>query len=179
MGTSIDCFFAHDSALDALQWQHRLNEASTSLASDLEFIRVQGRFSSSKGNWWVSAEEPNGGESLRFVGEGPAGFGISIYRNVICLTSNERMHALYDPSYGVAVPLRRVLCSLAVALVSPHQIAVAAAGFGDTDAAEDIAYGGGSFEEVCSQLAKSAGTPASTWEALSILAWFLGPARPS
>jgi hypothetical protein len=109
------------------------------------------------------------------IGEGPAGLGVSIYRHVICLASIERFAALYDPSYGIAAPLRRVLCSLAVALASPRQIAVASAGFGDTDAATDAAYEGGSFNEVCAQLLRAAGASTSTWEALPDLGWYLRP----
>jgi len=74
------------------------------------------------------------------------------------------------------MPLRRVLCRTAVSLANPSKIAVAAAGFGETDAASDIAHGGGSFDDVCAKLAEVVGPAAETWEQLSSgKRWYLGP----
>jgi hypothetical protein len=178
MGTSIDCFFGHQTNWVLADLQRRLDDLCTALSQELDQIRAAGRFSNHGRLWRIWQPEPSEDQEL-FGGEGPAGLGIWVYGRVICLTSSERFGALYDESYGLVAPLRRVLCSLAVSLSHPSAIAVAAAGFGDTDGANDVAANGGSFEDVCGELSTKAGPPANAWRDLKEASWYLGPPDPA
>jgi hypothetical protein len=126
-----------------------------------------------------AATEPPDPEYL--TGEGSAGLSIDVYRRVVCLGSAERFGALYDEAFGIAVPLRELICSLASSLSHPSTIAVAAAGMGDTDRASDVAHDAGSFDDVCRELRETAGEPTGAWDCLGEAGWYLGPpiARPS
>lgn len=178
MGTSIDCFFAHDAHWEPSALERELNDLCTSLATEVEAVRTHGRFSRGgrDGKWYVvqGATEPVDPEYL--TGEGSPGLSIDVYRRVVRLGSIERFGALYDGTFGIALPLRTLICSLARSLSRPSTIAVAAAGMGDTDKAGDVAYyGGGSFADVCRELRQIAGEPTDDWDRLGNAGWYLGP----
>ena len=178
VGTSIACFFAHETHWEPAELERQLNELCTSLATEVEAVRNRGRFSRGgrDGTWYVvqGAKEPADAEYI--TGEGSAGLSIAVYRRVVCLGSIERFGALYDAAFGIALPLRKLICSLASSLSHPSTIAVAAAGMGDIDKARDVAYyGGGSFDDVCRELCQTAGNPTDDWDNLGDAGWYLGP----
>jgi hypothetical protein len=176
MGTSIECFFAHDQEWEPAALERRLNELCAAFAPEVEAIGKRGRFSSGGGGWYVVPGAADPGEPGYLLGEGPAGLDVYVYRRVFCLGSNERFGALYDESYGIATALRRVICSFSESLARPSAIAVAAAGFGDTDGAGDVGHSGGSFDDVCRELRRVAGDPTDDWSRLGEAGWYLGPA---
>lgn len=172
MGTSIDCFFASNAQWSPTILAARLDDLCITLHTDLDEIRQKGQFSKSGGKWRVEPQEPEQIEAAHLSGEGPAGLGIWVYRRVICLTSAERFAALYDDDYGVVDPLRRVLCSLATSLSQPPKVAIAPAGYGYTDSAHNVAYDGGTFEDVCRELDVE---PPGDWAGLGEWSWYFGP----
>ena len=177
MGTSINCFFAHDGDWEPAALERRLDELCATFAADVQAVRNGGQFSRDGGTWYVVHGAAESGEPDYLFGEGPAGLSIYVYHRVVCLGSAERFGALYDESYGIAIPLRRLICSLAASLARPSIIAAAAAGMGDTDRAADVAYYElGSFDDVCRGLRHAAGDPTEDWHRLGEAGWYLGPA---
>jgi hypothetical protein len=171
MGTSIYCFFAHQAEWEPAALQQHLDALCAPLASDLDALRQYRRFSDDSGTWSIWPWDTTTG---CLAGDGPAGLGIYLYQRVVCLTSAARFSALYRDD-GVAMPLRRLLCSLAVSFASARLIAVAAAGFGNTDRASDVAYyNNGSFDDVCRELHRAAGDPTDDWALLGDNCWYLG-----
>jgi hypothetical protein len=178
VGTCIDCFFAHDTHWEPAALERQLNELCTSLATEVEAVRTRGQFSRGgrDGTWYVMREATEPADPRYLTGEGSAGLSIDVYRRVVCLGSIERFGALYDAAFGIAIPLRKLICSLANSLSHPSAIAVAAAGMGDTDRATDVAYyDGGSFDDVCRELRHAAGDPTDDWDRLGDAGWYLGP----
>jgi hypothetical protein len=178
VGTSIACFFAHDKHWEPAALERQLNDLCISRASEVELVRTGGRFSSGgrDGTWYVVQGATEAADPEYLTGEGSAGLSIDIYRRVVCLGSAERFGALYDKAFGIALPFRELICSLAISLAHPSTIAVAAAGMGDTDRAGDVAYyDGGSFDDVCRELRQAVGDPADDWDRLGDAGWYLGP----
>lgn len=172
VGTSIDCFFASDARWSPTALAARLDDLCATLQNDLDELRRNGQFSKSGGKWSVWGEESEQEEFTHLSGEGPAGLGIDVHQRVICLTSVERFAALYDDAYRVVSPLRRVLCSLATSLAQPAKVAIAPAGLGYTDSANDVACAGGTFEEVWKELDVE---PPGDWAGLGQWSWYFGP----
>lgn len=183
MGTSIECFFPRAVARCPTTIQQALEALFAEMDEDLTIISTHGQFSAWRGEWWVKGDEPGNGEPDQVLGEGPCGFTIEVYPQVIELGSLERFERLYDHRLGIARPLRRVLAAAAHRLGASDIMAVRLAGvamMGNTDVASGLAYyHGASFGEVCDCMASEQGPPAQSWEELALqgIGWYLGPAR--
>jgi hypothetical protein len=176
VGSSIYCFFARGSERNAAELRTTLDDLMAEHHEDVRVVRERGRFSEGGGGWHLT-QDRQGGEHDCLSGEGPAGFSIEVYRQVIRVGSAERFGAVYDVGSGVAPALRHILSSMARRLGASHQVAVAAAGYGDTDRAGDVAYyEGASFQAVVAMLVKVAGPPARSWDELAggNHRWYLG-----
>jgi hypothetical protein len=169
MGTHIDSFFPHtvDRSVGVVLTQ--LSAVFNRLSNDLALIGERGRFSHEKGKWWLVTD----GE--RIYGEGPNGFSISVYAEVVEFTSIERFGALEYPDLGIQKSLQRVFEAVASSLGPGGELAVAAGGLGDTDKAADRAAEGASFAEVCHCLEVVLGPPARSWGELELgsYRWYL------
>lgn len=179
MGTSIDCFFARERKSDAGEIEAALRALSVERADDIRAIQTGGRFSTWDGEWWVHPVESSDGDPASIEGEGTAGFHIQICSRVVRFGSIERFRSIYDSD--IAISLRRVITAVSLRLGTSSRIAVAAAGFGDTDRAGDVAYyGAASFDQVCEALEEVAGPPARTWSELAEdrHRWYLGESLP-
>ena len=161
--------------------QTRIDGLLAERREDLQILGERGQFPRGGGRLTLEPAIVSDGDPDYLLGEGSAGFGLDVYQRVICFTSIERYFALYEESLGVAMALRRILGSAARLLSSATRIAVAAGGFGDTDAAHDLAYyQGATFDEVAAKLEEVAGPPARTWDELARRerTWYLGAAEP-
>jgi hypothetical protein len=182
VGSHIDCFFARGAEQSPADLRTALDSLMTEHCEDVQILTERGRFSRGSGSWHLDLVRAAGGEPDFISGEGPAGFSIDVYCRVVRVGSAERFSALYDEGMGVALALRRTLCSVARRLGGSPRIAVAAGGYGDTDRAADLAYyEGGPFEEVVAMLEKVAGPPARTWDELARgeHKWYLGSTHPT
>lgn len=181
MGTHIHGFFAREAASSPPALRAMLEDLTVERSEEIRILRDRGWFSRGGGDWLVDWDRPGGGEPESIFGEGPAGLGIDVYRRVVLVSSSERFCALHDEEIGVALPLRRLLCSMALRLGTSPRIAFAAGGMGDTDRAADLAYyEGGSFDAVCACLAEELGSPARIWGELGYEGrpWYLGTPEP-
>ena len=103
MGTHIDVFFPRsiDRSISAIL--AKLSEIFDRLDDDLELIRELGQwYSRGYGNWWLVENESD------FTGEGPCGFSINVYQQVIEFTSLQRFSALTFRDNGIKEVLRRI-----------------------------------------------------------------------
>jgi hypothetical protein len=175
IGTHISAFFLHSVEPSAEAVRERLIRTFGDLKQDLDAIRERGRFSTGCADWWLI--EDDGIVS----GEGPSGFSIAVYRDVVEFTSLERFGAIEQPALGIHMQLRRVFEVVAAAFGARGRLAVVAGGFGDTDKAGELAIGGAGFADVCGGLQLAIGIPARSWEELEAGegAWYLSrPAEP-
>ena len=173
MGTHIDSFFPRTAEQSLEAVRARLDRAFSGLGDDLAAIRDRGRFSQDQGDWFLWNDE----EAIE--GEGPGGFCIRVYSQLVMLTSVERFGAITHPDQGIHLALRRVIEVVSEELGGHGLLAVAAGGFGDTDEAGDLALSGAGFPEVCDCLQRVIGPPARSWEALQagLGEWYLGAQR--
>jgi hypothetical protein len=166
MGTAISCFFPADIERSPDSVQAILERTFSELGDTFLEIASASHFSSrSHGHWWCVLDDTTG----EVHGEGPFGFMVWVFPRCINLTQMERFGALIDAKYwkqDARIPLRRALEHVVGSMGIRPEMAVAASGFGDTDAAMDVAGEGGSFEDVCHCLRAELGPPAVTWEEL-------------
>ena len=127
----------------------------------LKPIRELGQFSKDRGSWWIAKD---GGS--HWSGEGPDGFSIQIDLAIISFNSLERFGSLLDEDCPYRAEIRRMFELAAGWLSSTNEIAVVAGGWGDSDAANDVARAGESFQDVCAALKNKLGPPAQTWDDL-------------
>jgi hypothetical protein len=152
VGTHIDSFFPRAVERSVDEALARLSSVFDGLTDDLAVIRERGRFSTDRSEW--SLVEDNG----EISGEGPSGFLITIYSQVVKFTSVERFGAMENPDFGIQEPLQHVFAAVARSL-GTGVLAVSAGGFGDTDHASDLAAQGQSFANVCRRLKSVIGPP--------------------
>lgn len=167
MGTSIDVLFDRD-VETAEGITLGLAAAFRECSAELAAIASDAWYSIDFHAWdLLSVPEQDGMPAYLFA-EGPFGFGVHAYRNVICFSSLERFRRLHDPASSVARPLQTVIESVVRTLAKRPVFAAAAGGMGDSDAALDRAcYDGASFSAVCDSLRESNGPPAQSWEQLA------------
>jgi hypothetical protein len=177
MGTCIDAIFPRAIELDPEIIRLAIEASFKKLVEPLSILRELGHFSCHAGDWWVSWNELGIPQA---IGEGPLGFSISVYQEVISFSNGERSWSIYSPESPIVVPLRQVICSVARDLGSGQELIIAAGGFGDTDHALDTAFDGGSFDDACRCMREHAGPPATSWKEWEAGEnhWYLGPYEP-
>ena len=160
MGTHIESYFprAVEPTLGAVLAQ--LSQVFTQLEPDLAAIRQRGGFSQGTAPWSLFQTDTG------IDGEGPCGFSILVFPQVVEFTSIERFGTLESREHGIHESLRRVFEVVAASLGSSGEFAVAAGGFGDTDHACALAADGASFGEVRDRLEARLGPPARSWREL-------------
>ncbi len=165
MGTSVDVFLPR-TIESAEEITARLNCVFNRCAGELSIIEREGLVGG-KRPWNLKFVPQYEGMREYYFDEGPYGFDIRVYRKVLCFGSNERFYQLYDPESLVAYALQSVIEAVVRVLAVPPMFATVAGGMGDSDAAEDCMYDGGSFSEVCEVLRKEHGEPAHSWDELA------------
>jgi hypothetical protein len=169
MGTSIVVLFTRDLSLPIDAFSTRLSRAFDELASELAKVKQHAWYSCEPGSWDVIFVPEHGGEPPYLTTEGPYGFSVDIYDNVVCLGSAERFEHLRSPDSPVATPLQRVIHSV-VTYLSPYRtvFATVAGGMGDSDRPVDLAYyNAATFNDVCNCLRQTLGEPATSWYGLN------------
>jgi hypothetical protein len=167
MGTSIDVIFDRDVKTSediALGLAATFRECSPELVA----IARNAWYAFHSYDWNLLPVPEHDGEPAYLFAEGPFGFGIHVYRNVVVLWSLERFGRLYDPTSSVARPLQTVIEAVVRTLTRRPVFAAVAEGMGDSDAAIDLAYyDAASFSAVCDSLRKWHGPPAKSWDELA------------
>jgi hypothetical protein len=163
MGTSIDVLFDRDVG-KAEDFTLGLAAAFRECSAELAAIAGNAWYAIHSHAWGVSPVPEYDGEPAYLFDEGPFGFGVHVYRNVVVLGSLERFYRLYDPASPVARPLQSVIETVVRTLTGRPEFAAVAGGMGDSDIALDLAYyDAASFSQVCDSLRKSHGPPARSW----------------
>lgn len=171
MGSTIVSFFPHNVQRSIAAVGARLDLAFNTIRDDLAVLRERGRFTEKQDGWWLIMDD----EDVR--GEGP-GFSITVHRHIAILTSMERFGAITRADQGVHLSLRRIVATVAATFGAQGQFAIAPGGYGDADAASDLALSGSNFEEILRCLANVMGSPSRDWESVESRpsGWYLSEA---
>ena len=168
MGTSIDVLFPRDCSLLPAQITSRLTSCFCRLENDLTLIRAHAWYSGDWGGWNIEHIAEHEGEPAYLFSEGPFGFAINVYANVICLDHSERFGRLHYSDSPVAASLQHVISAIVTELSGAVPFAAVAGGMGDSDRAVDLAYyDAADFNTVVESLREKLGEPATTWDALN------------
>jgi hypothetical protein len=168
MGTSIDVLFPRDHSLLSVQITSRLTSCFGRLENDLTLIRSHAWYSGDCGPWNVEHIAEHDGEPAYLFSEGPFGFDISVYANVMCLGHAERFRRLHYSDSPVAASLQHIISAIVTELSGAVPFAAVAGGMGDSDRAVDLAYyDAADFDAVVESLHQTLGEPSATWDALN------------
>jgi len=118
--------------------------------------------------WAISLVPAHHGEPEYLFDEGPYGFDICVYENVVCLGHLERFGRLHYDDSPVAISLQHVLATVVENLLGSEPFACVAGGMGDSDQSVDMAYyQRATFSAMSQQLHESLGHPATKWAQLN------------
>ena len=151
MGTHIDIIFPRNTEMSVNDINGCLNKI----------------FSGADNLWHIEKVKENGCEPAYLAGEGPNGYDISVYENVIYLGQIKRFWQLYDPGSCDAINLQRTIQLIVSELSGEVPFIAVAGGMGDSDIALDMAYyEASSFKDITSSLRNALGNPAKSWDEL-------------
>lgn len=168
MGTSIDVLIPRPPRLDAIDITGRLNSLFVKCESDLQVIKEHAWYSIDYEPWALEYVPAHADQPEYFYDEGPYGFDIRVYVNLISLGQLERFGRLHYEDSPVATTLQRLLTKISRGLTGLDKFACIAGGMGDSDCAIDMAYYQAStFHQVSDSLHRFLGEPAQTWSQLN------------
>lgn len=167
MGTSIVVIFDRDIETPE-EFAVGLNTAFRECSAELAAIEREAWYSFDTRPWNVFRVPEDDGEPAYLWSEGPFGFDVQVYKNIVVFSSAERFWRLYDPTFPVARALQAVIEIVVRTLTKRPAFAAVAGGMGDSDVAIDLAYyKAAPFSAVCESLRTSHGPPARSWEELA------------
>jgi hypothetical protein len=168
VGTSIDVLIPRPPRLDAVDITVRLNSLFAECESDLQVIKKHACYSIDCEPWALEYVPAHADQPGYFYDEGPYGFNIRVYVNLVSLGQLERFGRLHCEDSPVATTLQRMLTKISHGLVGLEKFACVAGGMGDSDCANDMAYYQAStFQQVSDWLHRFLGEPAQTWAQLN------------
>ena len=109
MGTSINVLFPRPEQIDATQLTNRLNACFSRTVDDLNNLQSHAWYSIHQQNWALAHVPADGNEPSYFYDEGPFGFDVHLYSNVIVLGHAERFGRAHFDDSPVAKTIQRLI----------------------------------------------------------------------
>ncbi|MGS2727214.1 hypothetical protein ACU8DI_11450 [Psychroserpens sp. BH13MA-6] len=173
MGTHIDCFIPKENNYSIEEVKEKLKSVFDRLKSEYLHLEKHGTFKENvNSEWWISLIPAENGNPEYITGEGDI-FSIDIYDKTICIGAIERFSSLYINDKNVSRELFKILLELCNEFRSSDEILIGAGGFGETDHIGEIAFNGGSFEQICNKMTELNGIPANDLTELKDRSWYL------
>ncbi|MFY9253766.1 MAG: hypothetical protein WAO83_09940 [Fuerstiella sp.] len=168
MGTSIDVLFRRPEQFDAERLTDRLNACFARSIDDLSSLQSHAWYSTHQRSWTLTHVPADGNEPSYFYDEGPFGFDVHLYSNVILLSHAERFGRAHFDDSPVAKQIQRLIDAVVVSVCGDASFCAVAAGMGDSDVAVDLAYyKHADLSAVTESLTDTLGQPCLTWDDLN------------